>query len=225
MDPTPKRKEFTKEEVTGELPKKRKHMSKKLSFQEAQKRDDFRVALFRSGINDPNYYFKALVGDGESFKTYTGMFGQETKRKVCMYDLKEGNKRTYHYGGSLHVCRDEAPEALLELRQELRRILRCEVVDVLDYALMNLYENGEAALGYHRDDEKEMKADMPIVSVSLGATRDMQFKRGDQVVTISLAAGDVLVMYPITNKEWKHGIPRRTKVKTARLNVTFRTYA
>jgi len=42
-----------------------------------------------------------------------------------------------------------------------------------NFALVNLYPDGNAALGWHADDERDLAAGAPIVSVSLGASRVM----------------------------------------------------
>ena len=61
--------------------------------------------------------------------------------------------------------------------------------------------------------------------VSLGASRDFTFlpkRNNDDKLTIPLHDGTVLFMTEPTQKYWKHAIPKRLKVKTARINLTFR---
>ena len=61
--------------------------------------------------------------------------------------------------------------------------------------------------------------------MSLGASRDFTFLpklNNDDKLTIALHDGTVLFMTEPTQKYWKHAIPKRRKVKTARINLTFR---
>ena len=59
----------------------------------------------------------------------------------------------------------------------------------------------------------------------MGASRDFTFLpklNNDDKLTIALHDGTVLFMTEPTQKYWKHAIPKRRKVKTARINLTFR---
>ena len=61
--------------------------------------------------------------------------------------------------------------------------------------------------------------------MSLGASRDFTFLpklNNDDKLTIALHDGTVLFMTEPTQKFWKHAIPKRRKVKTPRINLTFR---
>ena len=81
-------------------------------------------------------------------------------------------------------------------------------------------------MGWHSDDEKQMCPDSPIVSLSLGASRKMQFKSkirsNKERLSILLQHGDVIVMHPPTQEKLKHCIPVMRKVSSGRLNLTFR---
>jgi len=64
-----------------------------------------------------------------------------------------------------------------------------------------------------------------IASVSLGATRDFVLRhrtRPELVQSISLAHGSLLVMEGETQMHWRHCVPRRKRVSTPRINLTFR---
>ncbi|GBO07461.1 DNA oxidative demethylase ALKBH2 [Araneus ventricosus] len=93
----------------------------------------------------------------------------------------------------------------------------------LNYVFINRYENGLDYLGFHKDDEKDMDSNFPIVTFSFGIKRDIIFKRKKyKNVKIPLEHGSMLVMYPPTNQFWYHGIPKRKKVKDVRISLTFR---
>ena len=96
------------------------------------------------------------------------------------------------------------------------------------YALVNYYPDGGSALGAHSDDERDLEPGASIVSVSFGATRDMVFieKGGDKTrIVVPLGSGSVISMRPPLQRNWKHEIPKRARVKEGRFNVTFRTLA
>ena len=116
----------------------------------------------------------------------------------------------------------EWTETIGEIRKALEQ--RCSVK--LNSVLANWYRTGLDKMGWHSDDEKQMCPVSPIVSLSFGASRKMQFKSkiksNSERLCILLEHGDVLVMYPPTQEKLKHCIPMMRKVTTDRLNLTFR---
>lgn len=95
----------------------------------------------------------------------------------------------------------------------------------LNAVLLNRYKDGDDYIGKHSDDEKDLNPDAFIVSVSLGATRDFIFthKETNEKVSIELESGSVILMGGDCQKNWKHEIPKRKKVKDPRINLTFRS--
>lgn len=94
-----------------------------------------------------------------------------------------------------------------------------------NFVLVNKYVDGSHNMGFHADDEDEIDQSVPICSVSFGASRDFTFlpkRNNDDKLTIPLHDGTVLFMTEPTQKFWKHAIPKRLKVKTSRINLTFR---
>jgi hypothetical protein len=114
------------------------------------------------------------------------------------------------------------PESLHALRERLCR----ETGVAFNTVLANLYRNGADSVGWHADDEPEL-GDAPVIaSVSLGAERDFRLRhrtRKDLAVkTIALPHGSLLLMRGGTQRMWKHQLPRRKRVTSARINLTFR---
>ncbi|XP_062873508.1 DNA oxidative demethylase ALKBH2 [Trichomycterus rosablanca] len=101
-----------------------------------------------------------------------------------------------------------------------------------NFVLINRYKDGLDHIGEHRDDERELDPACPIASVSLGAARDFIFRHRDargganrrhvEPVKLELAHGSLLLMNPPTNTYWYHSLPVRKKVRTPRINLTFR---
>lgn len=97
-----------------------------------------------------------------------------------------------------------------------------------NFCLINRYEDGDQCIGYHKDDEKQLGATPSIAGISLGAERDILFKKDtlptdlDGVQKIKLENGSLVTFLYPTNQHWKHSIPRRAKVKKPRVSLTFR---
>jgi alkylated DNA repair dioxygenase AlkB len=93
--------------------------------------------------------------------------------------------------------------------------------------LLNLYRDGEDRMGWHADDEPEIDQQQPIASLSLGATRDFCMRHRleqERRMTLPLADGDLLIMHPGCQQHWMHGVPIRKRIKTSRINLTFRCF-
>lgn len=105
--------------------------------------------------------------------------------------------------------------------------LRQELSAPFDFGLCNLYPDGEAQLGRHADDERDIARDSPIAGLSLGATRDFALyeRAGQKLGTQALEHGSLLVMWGSTQRHYKHALPRRRRVRDARVNITFRVLA
>lgn len=122
----------------------------------------------------------------------------------------------------------------------LREVLRKRTGYEPNFVLINYYRSGWDYIGWHADDERDLGPAPTILSLSLGAERDFQFRHRDafpqsgqlaprpelQTVTIPLRSGSLLIMRDPTNKYWKHQLPRRGGTKAAaigeRLNLTWR---
>lgn len=133
----------------------------------------------------------------------------------------------YAFSGGEVAARPWTP-ALRELRARLRARTGFDA----NYVLVNLYRDGADSMGWHSDDERDLGDAPEILSLSLGAERDFQFRRrGDaarafDTVTLPLAPGSLLVMRHPTNANWKHQLPRRGGSRPERvgprLNLTWR---
>ena len=91
--------------------------------------------------------------------------------------------------------------------------------------LLNLYHNGNEGMAWHSDDEKSLGLNSAIASLSLGAERRfcLRHKRTREDVSIVLESGSLLVMKGATQANWLHSLPKSKKIKTHRINLTFRT--
>lgn len=140
-----------------------------------------------------------------------------TKRKVTWFGEKAFE---YTYSKRTKLAKFWTPE-LLELKQ------KCEEVSGETYnsCLLNLYHDGSEGMAYHSDGEKDLKKHGAIASLTFGAERKFLFKHktSKEKVEIILENGSLLVMKGTTQENWLHRLPPTTKVKTPRVNLTFRT--
>ena len=91
--------------------------------------------------------------------------------------------------------------------------------------LVNLYRDGQDAMGWHADDEAELGPEPWIASWSFGASRDFCLRRkGESRIRhrMTLEHSSLLLMSPAVQHHWQHALPRRQRVRQARLNLTFR---
>ena len=128
----------------------------------------------------------------------------------------------YRYSGAIHKgC--GWPEWFKPLLQQVNEA--CETD--FNGCLLNLYRHGEDRMGWHADDEPEIDQRAPIASLSLGATRDFQLRHRStptRRMSMPLADGDLLVMHPGCQSRWMHSVPQRRKVRSTRINLTFRRF-
>lgn len=126
----------------------------------------------------------------------------------------------YTYSGTRFL-----PQPWSPLLAGLRARLELELNVSFNSVLANLYRDGNDAMGWHSDDEPELGPAPLIASLSLGAERRLQFKRkqaGARASGMALAHGSLLLMAGDTQKNYRHALPRSTRVAGARVNLTFR---
>lgn len=125
----------------------------------------------------------------------------------------------YTYSGST-----KRPHPWLPGLLELKRLVEDRCASRFNSCLANLYHDGGEGMGWHSDDEKSIVRDSAIASLSLGAEREFRLKHkttGRQV-SIMLESGSLLVMRGSTQRHWLHSVPKRRKITTPRVNLTFR---
>jgi alkylated DNA repair dioxygenase AlkB len=92
--------------------------------------------------------------------------------------------------------------------------------------LLNYYRDNRDSMGFHSDDESELGPRPLIASLSLGEERVFVLKhKHDRLVKpvrLKLESGSLLVMKGEIQLNWKHGIPKETRRRGPRVNLTFR---
>jgi len=113
--------------------------------------------------------------------------------------------------------------------QELKERVEKYTGETFTIAIINRYDGGQESIGWHSDKEKDLVAGSSIVSITLGAERDFQFKKitkedegKPKIITKELTDGSMVVMNSDTQDHYQHCVPKRKNVKGTRINITFR---
>lgn len=178
------------------------------------------------------YYFGTVLSRDESEHYYRNLmenivwrhdeakvFGKHyiTKRKVAWYADKSFE---YSYSNITKKALPWTKELL-----ELKKLVEDKTEESYNACLLNLYHSGEEGMAWHSDGEKMLKKFGAIASLSLGAERKFAFKHKEsqQKVSLILERGSLLLMTGKTQYHWLHRLPPTKKVKSPRINLTFRT--
>lgn len=107
---------------------------------------------------------------------------------------------------------------------QIKQAVECYTGYRFNTCLANLYRDGNDSVSWHSDDEAELGINPVIASVSLGAKRDFQLKHKQQKekLTVPLSSGSLLLMAGETQHYWQHCIAKTKRVKSPRINLTFR---
>lgn len=131
----------------------------------------------------------------------------------------------YTYGSG-EYARTYQSQDLHPLIQEMLDKLKLTLNVEFDVIFVNLYEHQHHFLGWHADDSPEMDDDYPIVTVSLGAERDIWFRvnNSKDVDKVRLEHGSACVMLPGMQDTHQHRIPKHDRPCGPRISLTFRVY-
>ena len=146
------------------------------------------------------------------------MFGKSVKIPRSQVWMGDAHCR-YRYSGTTFEPRAWHPK-LQVLAQRLSAFLG----QPFNCALLNFYADGQQHMGWHADNEPELGHDPVIASVSLGAIRRFELKHRlhSWQLALDLTPGSLLVMADGCQQHWLHRLPKQSRVKQARLNLTFR---
>ena len=152
----------------------------------------------------------------------------ESLKKTLQFDKKEKEGRqTALYGDAKkykYALNEGIPlpwtEELLEIKKKVEEFTGYK----FNVCLCNYYKDGKEKMGFHSDQE-ELNNKTPIISISFGAERNFYFKSksdAEDYYKIILHHGSLLSMGELSQENYKHALPRDNKVKSDRINLTFR---
>lgn len=130
------------------------------------------------------------------------------------------NDRPYTYSG-IQLQPKPWNTMLSWIRGELLKVSCHDFNSVL----LNWYRSGEDHISWHTDAEPELGKNPIIASVNFGASRRFLLRRIDDHQTkieIPLHHGSLLIMSGALQHHWQHSVPKQSKVKDSRINMTFR---
>ncbi len=91
--------------------------------------------------------------------------------------------------------------------------------------LLNLYRDHNDSVAWHRDKESRYGKRPVIASISLGQTRNFDFRKKDHhqsKYSLPLPHGSLLIMKGDLQEHWEHRIAKSTISMKERINLTFR---
>ena len=165
-------------------------------------------------------FFLELLNDINWQQDKIRIFGKEVNlpRLTAWYG---DSGKSYTYSG-ITMNPDLWSLNLLAIKERIEETVQVNFNSVL----ANLYRNGQDYVSWHSDDEKELGKNPTIASISFGATRRFLLRHKSnknlETVDLSLGHGSLLIMKGSTQHYWRHQVPKTAKVKTARINLTFR---
>ncbi len=169
--------------------------------------------------DDAAYYFNYLMHQIEWKNDEAVMFGKHiiTKRKVAWFG---DNNYAYTYS-------KKTKQALIWTKEliDLKALVEEKTNETYNSCLLNLYHDGNEGMAWHSDDEKTLKPNGAIASVSFGTERKfaLKHKASKEVIDITLENGSLLMMKDETQTNWLHRLPTTKRISTPRINLTFRT--
>jgi alkylated DNA repair dioxygenase AlkB len=147
------------------------------------------------------------------------IFGKHfvTKRKVAWYAD----------GGISYSYSNKTKDALSWTKHlhEIKTMVEALTGEVYNSCLLNLYHNGNEAMGWHSDNEKSLRQNGTIASLSFGAERFFKFRHKKMkalVHRVFLENGSLLVMKGETQLHWQHCLAKESRITAPRINLTFR---
>ena len=142
--------------------------------------------------------------------------------KLCdVPRLQQAYGKSYSFSGTTALAKP-IPDYLQKILIYVNNTLNTN----FNMLLVNWYRNGEDYIGMHSDDEREIKKNSSIITLSLGATRPfvLKNKKTKERIIIPLINNSILIMKGDCQKTHKHGLPKRKKIKNFRISITFREF-
>jgi len=101
--------------------------------------------------------------------------------------------------------------------------------DKYNMILVNWYHNGEDNIGWHKDNEREIKEGSNVMTISLGGSRKFKIKHdtnNELKMDIETQHNGYIVMGGDFQKEFKHSIPKSksAKYQEGRISITLRKF-
>lgn len=168
--------------------------------------------------HEADKHLNKLLAEVEWRNDEAVIFGRHliTKRKVAWY---ADFPYEYTYSKVTKRALVWTPHLL-----ELKALVEEKTKEHYNSCLLNLYHDGNEGMAWHSDDERDLKKNGAIGSLTFGAERKFAFRHKETKETVGLVLehGSLLVMKGTTQTYWLHRLPPTKKAFGARVNLTFR---
>ena len=113
----------------------------------------------------------------------------------------------------------------LSALDKLKESINIQHHSSLNSVLCNLYRDGSDSMWRHADNETQLGSDPHIYSITLWHPRKFSIKSKDnsQSISLILEHWSLLIMWPQSQTQRLHALPKTTKDCWPRINCTFRT--
>lgn len=169
--------------------------------------------------------------DAEELKNHLLQTAPWEQRTQKMYDKTvitprltawygDQNKSYESADNNTSITNSWTPE-LLALKEKIEK----EFGYNFNGVLLNLYRNNNDSVAWHRDKESRYGSRPTIASISLGQTRNFDFRKKDHhqsKYSLPLPHGSLLIMKGDLQENWEHRIAKSTTPMKQRINLTFR---
>lgn len=176
------------------------------------------VYLIHDYLSDSERMMEQIKAEVQWRNDKIKMFGKtyDQARKVSWH----GDKGITYTYSKIQMVSPGWVETLKDIKKRLKKDCDFDFNSVL----VNLYRSGDDYMSYHQDNEPELGENPIIASLSMGVERDFHLKHieTNEVIKLNLKSGDLLIMQGETQKHWKHSLPKRKRVNSERLNLTYR---
>ncbi len=167
---------------------------------------------------EADHYMKTLLNNVLWQHDQAMIFGKRviTKRQMAWY---ADEAYSYTYSKITRTALPWLPEL-----QMIKTHVENACNETFNSCLLNYYKDGSVGMGWHSDAEIDLIKNGVIASLSLGAARkfSLRHKENKQSISVELGHGSLLVMKGTTQTYWQHSLPKTTRVKDYRINLTFR---
>lgn len=131
------------------------------------------------------------------------------------------DKQSYESADSNTSSTNAWTPELLSLKERIEKEFGYQFNGVL----LNLYRDNNDSVAWHRDKESRYGKRPVIASISLGQTRNFDFRKKDHhqsKYSLPLPNGSLLIMKGDLQENWEHRIAKSTIPMKERINLTFR---
>lgn len=180
-------------------------------------------------MSEPYSYISKLVSNPDDayerlMAELDWVHASETTPRKEYYVHAQGLPYTYGMGKFARTYDSQPDHPVIA---DIREALFKELGVRFDVVFLNRYDTQHDHLGWHADDSPEMSDDHPIVTVSLGAERDIWFRPISDlkaVTKLRLEHGSACVMLAGVQDTHHHRIPKHDRPCGPRISLTFRVY-